>query len=538
MTILRTKTGLKQLALSSLLIPLMSVSVNSGEGSAQVEAGYVVTDEVGSLAVNQETFNAHQGFALSLRDVKYELNPEWRLTADLSDFTLDSRSLTARVRRQGKLTFDLHHDKYRRQYDFDGTNATKRSNTSARVVLTPMKPLELFGGLSFVNKKGVRDDALDVTQDLTNVDYTQTSFDVGLKYTRRKGSGYLSYRRYDFQNDEASELFNTGRQADELRTSASIYVPKVDWLLVSGGCDYRSDKINYDTTELVTNLGWAGIKADLPHNMYLDYQFSFARTKQTGLDLETDNAINGLTLGKVWSGRGGLRIGYENRIADDLTDRAESNGFVFGGWYSHKRRLTVRASISLRDQNVADGTTLVGDRNVTRHRVSVRYNHPDRGRLELQWVGRISKHDPAPILRSDPAREDFGSRVDYNGLTATVTMNAGDYGSATVSHTYYLGKYENNSDMTGYEFSDHILRATLKPKPYHGLQLSGSGFYYRSRRDQDIEKFKIGVEATYMVRDHMVGIEYDVFNYDDLFASDQYYTANIVRIFVKKSIAF
>lgn len=539
MTILKSKTGLRQVVLLSLLIGLLtSVSVRSGEGSAQVEAGYVATDEVGSLAVNQETFNTYKGFALSLRDFKYELNPNWRVTADLENFTLNNRNITARLRRKDKLTFDFHHDKYRRQYNSEGTNATKRSTTSARVKVSPNKSIELFSGLSRVDKKGSRNDGLDVTQEQTAIDYTQTSFDIGARYTKRRGSGFISYRRFDFQNDVPGESFNTGRQADELRTSASLYVPNVKWLLVSGGYDYRSDKIDYDTTELVTDLGWAGFKADLPHQMYLDYQFSFARTKQTGLDLETDNVMNGLTLGKVWSGRGGLRIGYENRIADDLTDRTESNGFVFGGWFSHKRRLTVRALISLRDQNVADGMTLVGDRNVTRHRVSVRYNHPEHGRLELQWVGRVSKHDPAPIMRDDPSRVDFGSRVHYNGLTATATIIARDYGTATVSHTYYLGKYENNSDMTDYEFSDHIFRTVLRPKPYHGLQLNGSGTYYRSRRNQDIEKFKVGLAATYMISGHLVGIEYDVFNFDDFIVSDHYYTANIVRIFVRRNIAF
>jgi len=540
MTKLKTEAGLKHLIIVSLLFWLLvSSSVQAGEGSAQVEVGYVITDEVGSLAVNQETFNTYEGFALSLRDFKYALNPEWRLTADLHDFTLNNRNLTARLRRQGKFTFDFHHDKYRRQYDFEGTNITKRSNTTARVAITPVKSLEVFGGLSFVEKHGTRNDALDVTLGHSEVDYTQTSFDVGGRYTRREGSGYISYRRYDFQNDLAGEQFNTGRQADELRTSASLIIPNLDWLLVSGGYDYRSDKFDYNNTELVTNLGWTGLKADLPHNMYLDYQFSFARTEQTGRDQETDNVVNALTLGKIWSGRGGLRIGYESRIADDLTNRTESNGFMFGGWLTYKRRLTVRASVSLLDRNVADGVTLIGDRNVTRHRVTVRYNDPDRGRLELQWIGRISKHDPAPIMRDDPTREDFGSRVDYNGITATATIKAGEYGTATLSHTYYLGKYENNSDMTGYEFSDHIFRATVKPRTYHGIQLSGTGFYYRSSRDQDIEKFKIGVAATYTISEHyLAGIEYDVFNFDDFLMFDRYYTANIVRLFVKKNIAF
>jgi hypothetical protein len=143
-----------------------------------------------------------------------------------------------------------------------------------------------------------------------------------------------------------------------------------------------------------------------------------------------------------------------------------------------------------------------------------------------------------PIYRDDPARNDFESKIDYDVLTGAATIKAGEYGTATISYDYYRGKYRNNSATTSYEFSDNIVRVTVKPSSYRGVQVSGTGYYYRGHRDQDIEKSKIGVAATYPIEGYTVGVEYDVFNFDDYVTLDKYYTANIVRIFVRKNIAF
>ncbi|UCC44176.1 MAG: hypothetical protein JSU65_13860, partial [Candidatus Zixiibacteriota bacterium] len=418
------------------------------EGSTTVKAGFVVADEEGNLAVNQETFNTYEGLALSVEDFRYQLAPRWRLSADLLDLTLNNRNLSARLSNQGRFKLDLHHDKYRRRYDFGGANFTRRSTTSADISFSPIRQLELFTGLSLMKKHGARNDAIDVTEGRSPVDYSHTAYLVGGRYSNRRGSASVQYRRLDFENDVPTALHNIGRQADEVRTSASLVIPGAEWLLVSGGYDYRQDQLDASGVKLTTNLGWAGIKATLPKYYRVDYNFSFARTTQTTLDQETDNAVNAITVSRNWPGVGGVSVGYENRIADDLVDRTESHGLLLGSWFNWQRRLSVRASLSLRDQDVVDGITQVGDRSVTRYRITARYRETDLWSLELQWAGRVSKHDPHPDIREASADDELDTRVDYDGLSMVFSIDKEKYGRLTLSHTYYLGKYENNSDET------------------------------------------------------------------------------------------
>jgi hypothetical protein len=527
---------------STTLLGFLVIGLNTsqaGEGRAEIEAGYVLVDEVGSRAVNQETYNLYEGLGLSIREFQYRLNPDWRVSADLRNLTLNNRNLEALVSNRNRLALALHHHKYRRQYDHAASSWTRRSTTSADLTVRPVPRLEFFGGATLTDKRGSASDVIAVTNDRKEVDYRHLTYRLGGRYKHRQGTVLIRFRHFDFDNYVSSEHFNTGRRAGELHTHASLNVPGLEWLYLSGGYDYRRDQIDFNETELTTNLGWAGLKAYLPADLYVDYLFSFARTLQSTLDQETDNVTNTAAVGKTWRGVGGLRLGYENRISDDLVDRTVSNGLLLDGWFSYRRHLSVRASISFRDQNVADGTTLIGDRNVSRQRVSVKYRADSPGSFEVQWISRISRHDPAPHLRGTVNTDDFATRIDYDGISTIINLSPAEYGTATCSYTYYLGRHQNNSARTDYEFSDHVFRADLNSRNYRGLELSGTGTYYRSRRDRDTEKFQIGFRAAYDVTaDYRVGVEYNVFNFDDLITSGYYYTANVVRLFVRKNVAF
>jgi hypothetical protein len=511
----------------------------AGEGKAELEAGYSIVDEVGSSAVNQETFNLYEGLGLSVRGFQYEFNPDWRVSGDFHDFTMNSRNLSARLSNRDRLELTFRHNKYRRQYDATASTWTRRSATSADLTVRPSRELEFFGGATVTGKKGTFNDALVTTNDRHDVDYRHMTYRVGGRYKHRQGTTLIQFRQLDFENHAAAGSFNTGRQASELHTYASLNMPSHEWLFVSGGYDFRRDQIDLDETELTTNLGWAGLKAHLSSGLYADYLFSFARTQQNTVDQETDNVTNTAAIGKTWRGWGGLRLGYENRVSDDLVDRTVSDGLLFDGWVHYRRHWSLRASVSFRDQNVEDGTTLVGDREVSKHRVSLKYREDSMGSLEVQWLSRLSKHDPSPLLRDSVEANDLGTRVDYDAVSTTANLVFPEYGTATCSYTYYLGKYENNSARTSYEFCDHILRIDLASRPYNGLHFSGAGTYYRSRRNLDTEKFQCGIRAVCdATSDYRVGIEYNVFNFDDFLTSGDYYTANVVRLFVGRNLAF
>jgi hypothetical protein len=316
------------------------------------------------------------------------------------------------------------------------------------------------------------------------------------------------------------------RDANSFNLDAHLRIPEYDWLDLSGGYYYRSDKSDFYDLELKTNQGWGGLKLHLPELYMVDYRILFARTKHTGGDRATDNVVNTVAIGKVIKGFGGVRIGYENRIADDLSDRTVSHGFLFKGWYNYEKRLFVKASLATRDKDVKTGATLLGDEDLTRYSVTAQYRVEEWGDVRAQWQGRVR------------TRDDLMSKVNYDALSFNANLKRNEYGRLTLRYSYYLGKYENSNDQTDFEFSDNIVSVTLYPRSYRNITAQVGGSYYRSRRDLDTEKSSLNFGVTYnFLKDHKLEIKYNVFNFDDFLAQSAYYTANIVEINITKAIS-
>ncbi|RME31479.1 MAG: hypothetical protein D6800_00725, partial [Candidatus Zixiibacteriota bacterium] len=367
-----------------------------------------------------------------------------------------------------------------------------------------------------------------------DVNYQQVVINAGANILTDYGNLRAEYRRYDVTDDTPAGL---DRTANSFRVSATARLPQYDWLELSGGYSYRLDELDADPTELKTNLGWGGARVFLPHQVIADYRFSFARTDNTAMGLETDNVFNAIAIGKVWPRHGALRVGYENRIADDLTDRTTSSGFMLSGWY-RVDRFRFRGEVNTRDENVTKGITRTGDRNNTRNRFSVSYRGDGWGDVTLEWHGRIREHDPSPEIRDTLlVNDDVKTRVDYNTLSARVNLRNETYGRLTASYSVNLGEYRDNSAENTYEFTDHIIRGTIYPREYRHVQLSASGTYYHSKRDLDVEKFNLSFTGRYtFLTDNHLEVRYNVFNFDDFLFTDRYYTANIVEIYITKDL--
>ncbi len=525
-----------KIVLSLIAVPiLLSLTPIQADGGGNLQLGYLYTDEVGNLAVNHDTFNTYDGFNLSLNDFAYRFNNGISLGADLNSITLNNRNLTTTISKPGRFSLTAHHDKYRRTYDFNGQNDTRRRTTSFGGTFQPCPHTQLYAGYAQTARKGTTNDLVSETIDAAEVDYTHNSFFFGSNMLFKKHSLSWEYRHYSFSDNIETTLYNTDRSADAFRVSASTTVPKYDWVLLSGGYNYRKDKLDVGNDELKTNLGWGAAKLYFPGQYILNYRLSYVRTDHISSQLETDNAVNTISIGKSWTGRFGLRIGYENRIADDLTDRTESNGFLFNAWFKIQKQLLVRVFTSARANNVVRGTTLLGEESVARHKVSAIYTPSSRFSLRVQWNGQIASHDPDTQIRDTLTNNDVGSRVDYNTLTATLKVAFPEYGKVVVSHTYYLGQYENNSADLSYEFSDHLFRASLYPNSYKNLLVFGSGTYYRSRRNRDVEKISLSFGAEYLFKEtYTIGAQYDVHNFDNFQVYDEYYTGNFVHIYVSR----
>ncbi len=497
----------------------------AGDGGGRVKAGYIYIDEEGNRAVNQETYNSYEGIGLSFEDWRYRLNNGVTLKADLHNVTLNNRNLRASASKPGLFNISLRNSQYRRSYDFDGGRFTRRRTTGGQVSMQPHRNAKLFGGFTQTDKHGVSSMSTTTVSDsvFSSTDYSHSSYNLGGLVTFPYGSARIEYRRYDF-DDKVKD--SGDRKANSIRVDASTLVPGANWINLSGGYHHRVDELDATELELKTNQGWGGVKLYLPRGHLLDYRILFARTQHSGDDSETDNVINTIAVGKSIGRIAGVRIGYENRISDDLVDRTVSHGFLFRGWCNYQQRLFLKVSLATRKKEVKTGATLLGDENFTRHRLTARYRDDRWGDFTAQWQGRIREN------------QDLRSKVDYNTISLDGNLTRSEYGRLSLRYSYYVGKYENASDEIDYQFSDHLVAATLYPKAYRDVTVHVGGTYYRSRRGRDAEKFSLNFGAVYrFLDDHELEIKYQVFNFDDFLTRGSYYTANIVEISVTKAIS-
>lgn len=510
--------------LPAIVILLLVGAAFSADNGGRVRVGYVFLDEEGNRAVNQETFNTYEGPSLSLDNFRYLTGGGLNLSADLRDITMNNRNLRAGISKPGRFGASLYHNQYRRNYGFDGGTFTRRSVMGGQFDCTPSKYISLFGGFDRTKKHGGRTMPYEFRDDTTIVgsDYTQTSVNVGVQTFLAGGTLRMEYRTFDFNDD-----FNVDgdRGARQFSATAFLPIPRYERVTVSGGYQYRRDRHDATDTKLETNTGWGGVRAMLPLGWSLDGRFLFARTKHGSAYAETDNVVTTVAASRSWPRWGGVRVGYENRIADDLINRTVANVLMAAGWVKVDPRLSLRARWSTRMKEVKTGATLLGDEDVTRYMVGARYRDTLYGELSLQFQGRVRTND------------DIDTRVEYTAATAAATVDRLRYGVATVTYSYYLGTFENRAafGVDAFEFADHVVTGTLRTMRWRHIRGMVAGTYYRSRRDCDVEKFGVSVGAEYeLPSDMTVEATYRAVNYDDFLVGNRYYTGNIVTVNVTK----
>ncbi len=501
-----------------VLMVAVTTAFASGTGGGKIDFGYRYIDEDGNRSVNQETYNTYEGFGVSLEDWSFLFDNGISIRANLTNITLNNRNLSASIDKPGLFSFNIRNNQYRRIYSSTGNHFTRRRTTESNFRVQPDKHVTFFGGYGITEKRGDNLYALVSPFDtvLYTTDYLQTNSNLGIQVRSKYGYLKTEYRYYSLDDRMNGDR---DRQANNISINGSIRLPDYDWLLLSGGYYYRQDKIDAQSVKLTTNRLWAGSKVYLTRTLVFNYQFIFARTEHIGTGVETDNWQNTFTLGHTWKNIGGLRIGYENRISDDLTNRTVSSGLLVSGWYNYKQRFSAKMRVSTRGRDVKSGTVLTGNESNTRHRIVLTYYQPEWGNLSFTWKNQIREN------------EDISSRVDYNVASVQLTIKRSKYGRATVLYSYYVGEYENHSNQTGYEFSDNTVTGMLYPSEWKNLEVGFGGTYYRSRRDQDIEKFSLKFSALYSFSDlYHIQATYDIYNFDNYLTLGNYYTSNILTI--------
>jgi len=501
---------------------LAGLASAGGEGVARI--GYEFVDETGNVALNRETFNVYDGPGLGLENFRYLFDNGVTIRSNLKEITKNNRNLQASIIKPGLFSIDLHHNQYRRTYRSNGADFTRRETTGASIRVKPASRLEFFGGLSRSQKHGtIVGAAFPLVDPIeTATDYLQTTFSLGGQYTDPSRQLRLEYRGADFSDDL---LAGSDRQTGTFAASGYTVAPKLDWLSIAGGYQYRRDRHETSKIELTTNQVWASARGDLPKGFLVEYRLLAARSDQSERLVEIDNIVHTFSAGRTWKRQGGVKIGYERRTRDDIFNKTAADGVLLSGWWQYVNRLSIRGQMMLRNTEVTDGVRLVGEEELSNFRFSAQVTPRDNWSFTAAYFNRSRSH------------EDIDVKIDYDALTLGGVVSRPGWGSLDLSYGYYIGAFDNRGESGNNDFTyaDHLLTGAVLLEEYRRLTLSFGGSYYRSRRDIDIEKSGLHVTAVYALpQAYQLEASYGVFNYDDYLGFNRYYTANIVQISLAK----
>lgn len=506
----------------SLIALLVSTSLAS-EGTAVVKLGYIMPDEMDHLGVNQETFNTYEGLALSFEDIRYQFENGVNLSGALTDLTLENRNLRLSVTKPGLISFSVNHNKYQRIYDANSDYKTRRMSTGFNGYIKPQKNIKLYGGFSNIEKEGTTELVYRPVIDSFHYeqDYQQYTYNYGAEglwsYGRIKTEYKESYFYDDieFANDRKSKMFNIN-----FYTS----IPQYKHISIAGGLIKRDDDYYDRDIMLESKSIWGAAKVLLKKDVTLNYRLVSTTTDHSETTDETSNILNSLSITKKWLSQAGLTFAYEHHSSDEKINHTISNGIILSGWLRANSKWLVKGRYSFIGKETDHGTTLIGDVDRSRVMFKIRYHDAVWGGWEGKFEQRIKEY------------KEFSSRSDYTSYSTRLFLNSKIYGKFVVGYSYYLGEYANQTALTTFEFTDHIINASYYPLPFKQFQFGLSGNYYRTQRDLDVEKFSANINAKWEVHPgSFIEGKYRVYTFDDWQVAANTYTANIIEItFIKE----
>jgi hypothetical protein len=519
-TMMRIQNSLILVILASLILSVPAVLGNDYQGT--IRTGYIFTDVEGNQGVHQPTYNLYDGVMLSLEQFRYDWDNGMRLSADIINPTLKNRRAKISFGCLGYGGVTLQHNSYRRTYDFDGANFTRRQTTSGTAWIQPIKQVKLFGGAGVTDKNGTIQALIEPSGgSLTNlVDYLNRYYNAGLEIKHQRSYGRIEYRASDYSSDISG---TDERSTSRLRLTACTPMPEFDRVVLGAGYQHFENKVENRDVILSSNTVWGVARYSHALGYQLRYSFIFDRSSRTGDLAATDNILHAITAGKDWKSRGGLMVGYGHHINDDIRVGRSGDDYSVSGWLAPLQQLSLRAGIGFVSDNVDSGRTLTGDRDYARGWLSARYRFTG-GFVRLKIDDRHRSND------------DIGSEFDFMRASGDVSLTDSRYGDVLASYSFGDGEYCNSSGA--FDYSEHILSGNAFSSDYRGIQVGFGGDYYRARRDVDVEAFTVRVTGRYRVYKNatleVVYSAHNFDNFDDLPAPYlEYYTANVVEASIR-----
>ena len=505
------------------MIFLLAVSALAS-GSGELRVGYITIDEDGNQGANYPSYNLYEGAAVSLDNFSYRFTNGIRVGADLKNIGLENRNLNLMIDKPGAFGIKFHGDKYRRVYNFDGSNNTKRDRNGADLWAYLDKHVKIFGGFSnsdFSGKIGnlFNIGFIDIPREY---DYRQFNYNAGIRLnckTRMLQTELNHLNYFDHKN------ISNNQKRTNYKVNGYVGLFKENRVILSGG--FRHFQTVYSETlfKVKSNVLWGGGRLQLPENFALSYNLLFDRSGSDSDRVKSDNLAQAVYLSYIRASFMELTAGFQSDINDDAEFEVESNSFYLRGKVKPTSSFEWTAEYGMRTEDVKTGIRLTGDEERTRYRLGIKYSPQMLGNLILKYEGRIRKND------------DISSKADFQRIGADWTFRFVGLADIGIGYSNSFGKYENLEQ--NFEFTDHVLSGDVTLKEIYRLRLGLGGAYYRSKRDLDIESFNLKISGVYqIVQDARLEVIYNVQNFDDFLTLDNYYTSNIVEVNIIKGFSF
>lgn len=501
--------------LATLALVLTASSPRAGTLDGSVKVGGVILSEEGDLSAVQETYNVHDGFAISQIRLNGKLNPRNYFSLNLEDINLDSRKGSVDFRAPGtfKITGDFAQN--RQVFDPERLVNSERRDWKVGAQFTPNKWLGLSGYFNYLTRDG---DRLSYPSGTASVLGTQ--YDNSLKagqataeiHKNRRGLA-VSYSVSDY-NDELNDLAGrTGRVV-----SARMYTPSPfydKWTHLLRGAYGERKLSNNDLDYTLATFQYTGVVQ--PTQVFqFKYNFDANRIDNESTRLKTDRFQNNLDATYFYKyGRLGAGYGYE--LNDDDRTLTSYRSWRAGTAFHYEKYVNAKFDYASRIKKDQEELTLL--KRVEASQISAKLEVQPRDRVVLG--GGYSKRE----------RElsDIGVEADGDIWSAFGRYDYKGWGSVSADYSFSADEYR---DLAGnFDTDSHIVTGRIEFNRIKDLRLAGGATYLDIGRDLDIEKSMVFLEGAYKVlNDYHLEIRYNVYNYDDYILLNRYYTANVVRI--------
>jgi hypothetical protein len=517
-----------------LLILSLTSLAKGQEFSGTTKLGWVFVDEEGSAAVNQPTFNLYDGLALSLERFSFKFDNGLKIYGDFKNVTLNNRNLKLGLTKPRKYGLTFNNNQYRRFYSDDGSDYTRRRFYNGQVWLEPVDGFRVFGGLGLMLKKGTNRELFEPVGFTARheVDYTQTTGNVGFRFTRDRRYFKTEYRLSKYTDEFNS---NSDRLTSRLRFTGSAPVPTRDDLFLSAGFQHYSAEMEVRQDTLTTNAFWGGAQWYGYNHYSVKYSFLFDRSRRTGDISATDNILHALYLTRSWVGQGGFTIGYRRQTTDDVYDEVSQNGYFTSAWYKPMTKLTLKAGYGNEQSSVNAGRTLEGEKSRTKFWTALKYRR-DEGGWDLMFKNRSTENNEfAGWDQSSTVNYPRGISysTEYMEIANDIYYENKSVGTLRAAYSYVDGDYTNDSGKFAY--LEHVLSGDFESILVSQFTFQLGATYLRGKEDLDYERTVVRMGVNWAFRPgHKLEVKYSAHNFDDYIDPSPvytaYYTANVVRV--------